>query len=254
MDDISFFMPVHVRDTEQKEMWKEALRCIRKFYKEQRIFIIIDNCEFSKLGLDDNDYPTENLIFIKSEFNGAGEFLPFYYYHKLKPTKKAIFIHDTIFIKQKFNENEINNVANFKFLWHFARDKNHHEDIQLKLIKNLNNNEELINYFNNKHLWHGCFGVAIIITHEFLDLLNNKYNLLYLINKIKNKAERCALERVIAIIAFAELKWNINESSKYSLYGTIHDSVPHSFNFTFNDYKNKSNTLNANIIKCWVGR
>lgn len=256
MDDISFFIPVHVRESEQKEYWKEAIRCIRKLYTKQQIFIIIDNCEFSKLGLDDNDYPTENLIFIKSEFNGAGEFLPFYYYHKLKPTKKAIFIHDTMFIQQPFfnYEYELHDLTTIKFLWHFAtdQDKSYEFDIQREFILNLNNNEKLIETLNNLNIWNGCFGVAIIITHEFLELLNDKYNLLSLIYKIKTKRDRCILERIIAIIAFTELKWNINKPSEYSLYGTIHDYIPRAFYFTYNMYK--LYLLNLPIVKCWVGR
>ena len=259
MDDISFFMPVHVRDTEQKEMWKEALRCIRKFYKEQRIFIIIDNCDSSELGIYDNDYPDNNITFLKSEFNGAGELLPFYYYYKFKSSKKAIFIQDSMFIQKPFTDDEINDVTNVKFFWHFELYKHENYPLALNILSYLKHSEELINLYYNDNKWDGCFGFAVIITLEFLEHLQNKYEFLNLLPSCNNRPIRCCFERIIALMCFNELKWNVENKFKYSFYGNILH-FPDYNHFSFDKYKNRLTNENnkelekVSIIKCWCHR
>lgn len=258
MNDVSFFMPVHVGEPEQKEMWKEAVRCIRKFYKEQQIFIIIDNCDHSIIGINDTDYPNNNITFLKSEFNGTGELLPFYYYLKFRLTKKAIFIQDSMFIQKPFTDEEINEVTNVKFFWHFEIYKHENYPLALNILSYMKNSEELINLYYNDNKWDGCFGYGIIITIEFLEHLQNKYEFLNLLPNYNTKAIRCCFERIIALMCFNELKWNVENKFKYSFYGNIFD-FPNYNHFTFEKYKNRLSDNNKeleklSIIKCWCHR
>lgn len=261
MDELIFIFPVHIREPENKEMWKEAVRCIRNLYNNQ-IIIIIDNCNIESLGINDNDYPTINLKFeTLNEFKGAGEYLSFYYLYKYKPAKKAIILHDSIFIKKNFfNDEEIKEIKDVKFLWHFDSNKHENYPLLLQLLNNLKNKEALIELYNNSTKWNGCFGIAIIISLEFLELLNDKYDFLQLLNYFNNtnnnynyKQLRCAFERIFALLCFNELKWNVNDITKYSFIGEIHHTNLYYYNF--NDYKNKIGfENNPAIIKCWNNR
>ena len=252
MNDLIFILSVSIKESKHKELWKECVRCIRIFYKEIPIIIIIDNCDIALLEIEENDYPKSNIIFIKSEFNGAGEFLPYYYFYKLKLAKKAIFLQDSIFIKKPFDEEEINEIENIRFLWYFSTNKYDNYNMQIELLSNLNYNNELIELYNNENLWNGCMGSVCIITLEFLELLENKYKLFNLITRINNREKRCCLERLIAIISFNELKWNKNDIKSYSIYGFINEYMGLPFQLTFEIYK-KIN-LNLPLIKCWNSR
>jgi len=263
MEDFIFIFPVYIREPENKELWKESVRCIRKFYNNQ-IIIIIDNCDYNSLGIDDNDYPNNNLKFIElNEFKGAGEFLPYYYLLKYKPAKKAIIIQDSIFIQKELSANIINEIKDIKFLWHFNLYKHENYPLLFQLLENINNKDELINLYINENLWCGCFGIANIISLDFLEHLNNKYNFLKLLgyfnnnsneNKTYYKQIRCCFERLFALLCFNELKWNINDSDKFSLNGLItnHYTWGH---YSLSDYKNKINfENNPSFIKCWNNR
>lgn len=261
MDELIFIFPVHIREPENKEMWKEAVRCIRNLYNNQ-IIIIIDNCDTESLGINDNDYPTTNIKFVNlNEFKGAGEYLPFYYLYKYKPAKKAIILQDSIFIQKKFfNDNEIKEIKDVKFLWHFDICKHENYPILLELLDNLENKESLIELYNNKDSWNGCFGLAIIITLEFLEFLNDKYDFIKLItffndiNKNYYKKLRCAFERIFALLCFNELKWNVNDITKYSFNGNIIDHNKY-YSYNFDNYKNKIGfENNPVVIKCWNHR
>ena len=55
-----------------------------------------------------------NLTYIKSEFKGRGEILGYYYFHKIRPSKKAIILHDSVFINEPIRYNNHNPC---EFLW-----------------------------------------------------------------------------------------------------------------------------------------
>jgi hypothetical protein len=269
MDDIVFIFPVCIKKPKHSILWKECVRCIRKFYSN-KIIIIIDNCDIEDLNLEyslESYLNDHNIMFIKSEFNGAGELLPYYYYLLLKPSSKAIIIQDSIFIQKPFDEKEINEVNDIKFLWHFEFHKTEYYRLVLSMLTNLNHDQELIELYKNENKWDGCAGLSSIITLKFLEKIQEKYLFLNLLNYFNDETGndkfrilRCTLERILAIICFNELKWNVEHKFKFSLLGSI-ISVPHFSGYTYEMYKKDINNKNENskiqnlqIIKCWNGR
>ena len=95
-----FIITRHVNSNKTNLYWNECVKRIRQFYPKKEIIVIDDNSneEFVK---DFNNL--DNIRFIKSEFNGAGELLPYYYLHKHKFFPAAVIIHDSVFFQKKIN-------------------------------------------------------------------------------------------------------------------------------------------------------
>jgi len=197
VDNCVFVILRHVREFSENLLWERCYKSIRELYPDNQIVIIDDNskAEISDLKMD-------NTIVIKSEFPGAGEILPYYYFLKFEWAEKMIFLHDSMFMKRKFYEEEVS--SNLKFHWCF---KTHASDVDSeieKFLEYVEYTEELVNFNNNKDLWYGCFGVTSIIDLNTLKFLENKYSLTNLVPHIKTRLNRTILERIFAIIVFYE--------------------------------------------------
>lgn len=233
-----------VKKKEHNLLFKECYECIRKLYNN-KILIIDDQSD--KIILE--EYEFENTIVIDSEHPQCGEILPYYYFYKLKPFDKAIILHDSMFIKDKIN---INQITDIKFFWHFIDHKWDEIEIEIKFIGELNYVNGLIERYVNR-TWFGCFGASCVISYDFVKLLNDKYNLFKLLPLIKQRKDRMAFERIIGLIPFFENKVSSNNCS---FNGIIHN-FPLAFNFTYDLYKKTSNGLNIEnhkLIKVWCKR
>jgi len=264
IQDTCFIILRHVRNPIHKDLWKECLRCIRSLYKDELVLIIDDNSDQTLIENLDKEYEwmMHNVKIVPSTFIGAGEILPFYYFHKLRPANNAIILQDSMFIQKPFDINLINNLENIKFLWHFHfscqpkfSDPNmNFVHMQTTMLNKLDYSNELISLFTSCK-WVGCFGSSCIININFLDLLDKKYNFLKLVHHINNRDARQILERTISIMVLYELRTNQNIMSNIgniSIFGDIWFNHPHKFQFTFDDYK--KNKLNIPLIKCWNSR
>jgi len=244
MENITFVILRHISNPHQN-YWIDCYNSIRKFYNNQ-IIIIDDNSNQEYI----TQYPTTNCQIIQSEFPGAGEILPYYYFHKFKWSEKMIFLHDSMILLNKFNENKINNITDVSFLWYFS---DHCWDSPSILDKiKLLNNKKLIQTYHKKKLWWGCFGVSSIITWDFLNILQQEFNLFNLVKHIKNRNDRMDLERIFAICCFTIL-----EKNNY-FFRCIHD-MPNCWNIFNSDFKNKNNKIKywknrCNVLKFWSGR
>lgn len=210
---ITFTMTRCIQTEEHKELWYRCYQSIRQFYKNTKIIIIDDN----SLLTDDRDSIATNTVFIKSEFSGAGEMLPYYYFLKQKWSDKMIMLHDSMFLARKLTSVELGEPV--KFLWHFYDHSWDNDEVIENKLKCLSQCDELITLNRQKHRWHGCFGSTSIIDWLTLDKLNNKYRLETLVNHISNREERMALERIFALIVFNE---NLVTHDTCSLMGSIH--------------------------------
>ena len=179
MDEVTFFILRHINNKETNNLWINCYKSIREYYNN-KIIIIDDNSNKKFI----NNIELDNTEIIESEFKGAGEILPYYYFHKLKPSKKMIFIHEFNVYNKKFDENKIKNINDVNYLFYFDEHKWDSNDTILSYLKLLDNNKELIPIFNNKK-WFGCFGVSSIITLDFLNNIQEKYNFLKLVKYIQ---------------------------------------------------------------------
>ena len=233
-NEIGFIILRHVNSEETNKYWQICYDSIRTFYPENNILIIDDNSNY--------DYISEKQLYktsiIQSEYPKRGELLPYYYYLKNKFADIAVILHDSVFIQKYIDFS----VDKYKFIWEF----DHIWDQPKNEIKILNvfKNNDLINFYNNKRLWKGCFGGMSIITHDFLTYVDSKYKISHLIPLIINRDKRCYFERVIACILQKEHK-----NTELSLLGVIHNYCP--WGLKFNE-KDNYNTLP--LLKVWTGR
>ena len=226
-----FIILRHINSEQTNLYWQECYNCIRKFYPDNLIFIIDDNSDYK--------YISEKLLYnttiIKSEYHKRGEVLPYYYYLKNKFFDVAFILHDSVFINKHIDID----IDKYKILWEFEHNWDQIED-ETKMIK-LFNDEELLNFYQNKSLWKGCFGGMSIITHDFLTFINTKYDISLLLNVILSRFNRCSFERVIACLLQKNYKKDV-------LLGDIHKYTSKIKFKDINKYKHLP------IIKVWTGR
>lgn len=205
MTDVGFIILRHVNNEITNDYWSKCYDCIRKYYPENKILIIDDNSNYEFIKYK-KLYKT---LIINSEYPKRGEVLPYYYYLQNKLFDTAVIIHDSVFINAQVDLN----VDKYKILWHFDHYWDNTEG-EMKMIK-IFNDPELNLFYENKHLWVGCFGGMSIITHDYLSNVNDKYDISKLLDCMSNRDDRCCFERVIACLLQKNKKTD-------SLFGNIH--------------------------------
>ena len=105
MQDIVFIILRCTTNIRNNDYWINSYNCIKKFHPENDIYIIDDHSSYTDKNSFDEKY---NII--KSDFlPGRGEILAYYYFHKLKLAKKAVIIHDSVFINTKIRYEDVTN-------------------------------------------------------------------------------------------------------------------------------------------------
>jgi hypothetical protein len=221
MCEIGFIMLRHVNSEITNKYWIRSYNCIRQFYPENIILIIDDNSDYSYIT-NEKLYKT---LFINSAYPKRGEILPYYYYLQMKLFDIAVIIHDSVFINRYIDFS----VDTYKFIWDFEHWFDQIED-ETKMIK-LYEDDELLNFYENKNLWKGCFGGMSIIKHDYLKYVNSKYDISKLLDHVVSRINRCSFERVIGCFLQKVEK-------KDSLLGNIHYYLNWKCNTTFDEIEN----------------
>lgn len=240
----------HIRNTRDNDLWISSYNSIRKYYKN-KIVIIDDNSSINTV-----EGKLVNTEVIRSEFNGAGEILPYYYFLKNKWADRMIFLHDSMFINRPFRDNELE--GTIKFHWYFNNNGEVRDTIKiLQYISLLNNNKELYGYANNiESKWRGCFGSTSICNFDSIIYLENKYNIFSILPLyIRTRLDREIFERIFGIILYYE---NIIDDNNCSNFGNI-VNYPGAFESEKLNIETVSHVLqqsmyNTAIIKVWRGR
>lgn len=244
-EEYGFIILRHINNETTNKLWLNSVLSIRRFYNNQ-IYVIDDNSNFSLLT-EDIDY-ISNCELIKSGFNKRGELLPYYYLIKKKLFRKAIIIHDSTFINKYI---DFISIKDIKFIWHFTHEWNE-KDQELNMINMLDNNEKIKYLYYKKDKWYGCFGVQSVIDFNFMNSIQNKYNIFKLLDYIDSREKRMNLERIFSILCCLEKK---NLHLDISLYGKIHHFIH--WGYTYEKYEDdyKNNKIdNYDLIKVWSGR
>lgn len=248
---LGFIITRHVKNESHNNLWVMCIQRIRLFYPTTLIVIIDDNSDYDYIK-----YPTgllDNCIVIESVFKGAGELLPYYYYYNNKWFEKAIFIHDSVFINSPV---DVSNTNNVKFLWEFMLDcqeeycKNdwfmlNIRNYILEYLSYLNYGKELIDFFNAPNKWIGCFGVMSVINHSYIQKLVDKYNMLILLNHVKTRSNRMAMERVFAVLCFYD---NGISKENTSIYGSYNLNGKYNYNTYLEAIQNGTVEMNPSKI------
>ena len=258
-NEVGFIILRHVNSAKTNEYWKECYRCIRRFYKMNKIFIIDDNSD-SKFLIEDNNnnHPLEltNTTIIQSEFPKRGEFLPYYYYLKNKFCDIAVIIHDSVFIQRPINFY----VDEYKMLWHFHSSMMKDMESSSKQIEQIRafNHEGLSYMYEYFYLnkFNGCFGAMSVIRHSYLNEVNNIFKIDKLIPYISSRVSRCAFERVISFLLiykhYGTGFYYKNKNKHQSLLGDIEKYCR--WGITYDEYIKYKEKINLPVIKIWTGR
>jgi hypothetical protein len=160
-----FIILRHLRNVRDNDLWIFSYNSIRKFYTN-KIVIIDDNSAVNTV-----DGKLINTEVIKSDFNGAGEILPYYYFLKYKWADTMIFLHDSMFINRPFRDTELE--GDIKFHWQFRTSKGGDFRKIINYVSMLTNGTELQAFATDPEtMWFGCFGATSICdlaTIQFLE-------------------------------------------------------------------------------------
>jgi len=240
----------HLRNIRDNDLWISSYNSIRKFYTN-KIIIIDDNSSINTV-----DGKLVNTEVIRSEFSGAGEILPYYYFLKYKWADTMIFLHDSMFIHRLISHDELED--NIKFHWHF--EKGYTSDVSKinKYLSQLNNSTELEAFVSNPDTkWNGCFGATSICDLDILQYLDNKYKLISnLVLLIRTRKDREVFERILGIVLYYEKRFD--DDNKCSNFGDIL-KYPGAFDSENNNMETAAHIIsqagyNTAILKVWRGR
>jgi hypothetical protein len=240
----------HLRNTRDNDLWISSYNSIRKYYTN-KIIIIDDNSAVNTV-----DGKLINADIIKSEFPGAGEILPYYYFLKFKWADRMIFLHDSMFINRPFRNNELD--GEIKFHWHFDNgDINDFRKIT-SYLSLVNNGKDIQAFATDPDVkWRGCFGATTICDLTTIQYLDTEYKIFTnLVLSIRTRKDREAFERVFGIIIYYEGLFDGND--KCSNYGSIL-GYPGAFESENNNYETaslivKQKSYDTAILKVWRGR
>ena len=243
-ESLVFVILTHIKNSNHEALYKKCHESIRQFYPDTPIVIIDDNST-SPLTVEG----LTNTIVVRSEYPGAGELLPYYYFLNCKWADKMIFLHDSMFLKRPFTEKELG--LPLKFHWHFVANRRDDQFRIESFLSLLPHSAELLE-FNKTNNWYGCFGAASIIRLDALEQIENKYQFTQIYKDvIHTRPERMALERIFGLLAFKE---NLVQMKDCSNYGTIH-KYPHNFRTVKEEVMSQIvETYPGAIIKSWYGR
>jgi len=240
----------HLRNIRDNDLWISSYNSIRKFYTN-KIVIIDDNSSVNTV-----DGKLVNTEVIRSEFNGAGEILPYYYFLKNKWADTMIFLHDSMFINRLISQDELE--ENIKFHWHFEKDYTSDISKVKKYLSHLNDATELEEFVSNpKNKWYGCFGGTSICDLFIVEYLDTKYKIFSnLVLLIRTRKDREAFERILGIVLYCAKRFDAD--SKCSNFGDIL-KYPGAFDSENNNMETAAHIIsqagyNTAIIKVWRGR
>ena len=234
-----------IREEKDKELWRRCYTSIRYFYDMAKIIIIDDNSRLT----DEYDMRVEETTIIKSDFAGAAEVLPFYYFLKYHWADRMIILHDSMFIKRPFTTDEL--AGKIKFLWHFDRHEYDDNAKIDKIIEFIPYSSELISLRKCTREWNGCFGLAMIIDWTLIKELDDKYGIAsLLVHHIKSRDDRMAYERIFGLVVFKE---QLVTKTNCSMFGSIHNYAG-SWQADFEWQMTNQHLYPYAVMKTWSGR
>ena len=248
MENLIFIILRHINSEKSNRYWKESYECVRQFYPDTKIIIIDDNSSYKK----DDDYKLVNCDIIQSEFPQRGELLPYYYFHKLKPAKKAVIIHDSVFINDQLDIDDINT---YKFLWEFEHNWDNDKDTVITLGK-CKKSLDLVNFYCNKKQWKGCFGGMSIITWDFLDRIDKEFDFFnIMLKEIDSRVKRMCFERIIACVCTYLDSYNSPLFCNIHQFANLITNGRKGFFIRYEDYnQNNDHYKRFPIMKIWSDR
>lgn len=239
----------NIQSAKDNDLWISSYNSIRKYYTNP-IVIIDDNSTINTVNgrLMDTEV-------IKSEWKGAGEILPYYYFLKNKWADCMIFLHDSMFLHRPFQPSELE--GSIRFHWHFDHADVRNDRKISTFLSLLSQSKDVIAEISNpEFIWKGCFGGTSIINLDVVEQLEEKYEFFSkLITAIRTRNDRETFERVLGIMVYYE---NLMSASPHSNFGSIL-AYPKAFESQNNNIETAAHIIsqanyNTSILKVWRGR
>jgi hypothetical protein len=237
----------HIRNARDNDLWISSYNSIRKFYTN-KVIIIDDNSSVNTVN-----GRLVNTDVIYSDFNGAGEILPYYYFLKNKWADRMIFMHDSMFLQRRFRPSELEQAVSFH--WHFNQEEGKNDRKITNYLSLLQQSEELMAYLDQP-TWRGCFGATTIITYDVVQLLEEKYGIFSKLPlNIRTRIDRQTFERILGLVLFYE---GLVDDNNCSNFGNIM-KYPGAFESMVSTAEQVNYTLTTKgydtaIGKLWRGR
>lgn len=193
----------HLRQPSDNELWISSYNSIRRHYTNP-IVIIDDNSQLNTVN--GKLYQTEVIV---SDYAGAGETLPYYYFLMHRWADRMIFLHDTMFLYRPFRPEEVDTDA--RFHWSFQEKDKDTEKTTTTLgrirpfLSSLRNAKELESTLSATDRWRACFGVAMTVSLSVVEAIEEKYKLFStMVMMIRNRRDREMAERLVGMVFFHE--------------------------------------------------
>lgn len=238
----------HLRSAQDNALWTAAYQSVRTHYTN-KIIIIDDNSQVNTFNGS-----LVNTEIITSDYRGAGESLPYYYFFQYKWADRMIILHDSMMLHRPFRDVELEGIL--RFHWHFSmREKTYHTKMAL-YISSMRQHEGLLAFLNDEASeWKGCFGGASIVSYDAVEHLEKKYGFFStLVLAIKTRKDRETFERMLGVVTFFE---KMVELDTCSIFGDI-IRYPGAFTENMNKETSAHQVQQANydtaLLKLWRGR
>lgn len=238
----------NIRITRDNDLWIASYQSIRRFYTNQ-IIIIDDNSDINTVN-----GKLVNTEVIHSDYNGAGEVLPYYYFLTNKWADRMVFLHDSMFLHRRFTDTELSGAV--RFHWHFSNSDIRNDRKIGTYLSMLPNHDGLLEFANQSNsVWNGCFGGASIIDLDIVTQLEEAHSFFStLVLSIKTRKDRETFERLFGIVLYFS---NMIEEP-FSNFGNI-VKYPGAFESQVSTPDQGAHALSQKgydtaIIKVWRGR
>jgi hypothetical protein len=249
----AFIVTTKVTNTTHKYILIECIRHIRIIYPEHVIYVINDNSNKDVFPLDELvDY---NIELVDSLVTNGGEINPYLFILDDRcKNERLIYIHDSVFIKKPI-ENHILDKNNFipiwyssKYIWYDIFIPQNMDILnsmifygmrEIKLI------DLLYSLKKSKNKFLVTFGAMGLFNKKFVEFIRDNTNFFSIVDKFKNRNNRCLFERILSCIYILMYKEIYNKS----ICGDI--------NYHPLSFKNTDiyiNNYNNYFIKVWQGR
>ena len=225
--DLGFIILRNVISKDSNKYWFECYNSIRNFYPEHKIVIIDVSSEKQNI-LEKN---LTNTIIVNSTYNSSYNTVPYLYYLENNHFSQAVIIKDTMIFTKYINFDNEN-----RFLWEFEHNWDDN-NLEVEIIKQLDNFQPLLDLYFNKSDWKGCFQSMSKISHNLLQKIHSRYNLYKISSLITDEHLNSCFERIFAVLFILE-----NGGYKKSICGNFHWTTI--FSTTYDNYLiNKHNNI-----------
>lgn len=214
LPDVVFVLLRSIQSVRDNDLWITSYNSIRRWYSNK--IVIID--DHSMVNTVNGRVMNTEVIY--SDYMGAGEILPYYYFLQNKWADRMIFLHDSMFLYRPFTAEELDTPKGVIFHWFF--DANGHDNdaklfTYLGVLTQTENTEDMMAFMKDPaSVWKGCFGGATIIDLSVVEFLERKYHLFSkLVMMIRTRKDREVFERLLGRILFFEQLVDVDNCSNF---------------------------------------